>query len=157
MPAAISDVLNSAWEVLWRTSGEGNEEVLEPRNLGYGVIPSYWKRPIPSESIGSSRRGCKNPMGGKTGGKDESSSGFGECYLGLERIRLRSGWDSLCPVIGPHERLTLQPLRIGSPTNSFGSWRILFEEELWLIRFHVLRSSSKKMAYEKAVSVLTQV
>ena len=53
--------------VLWRTSGEGNEEVLEPRNLGYGLIPSYRKRPIPCESIGSSRRGCKNPMKGNTG------------------------------------------------------------------------------------------
>ena len=52
--------------VLWRPSREGNEEVLEPRNLGYGVIPSYRKRPIPLESIGSSRRGCKNQMGGTT-------------------------------------------------------------------------------------------
>lgn len=69
------------------------------------------------------------------GGKDGSSSGFGGCYLGLERSRLGSGWDSLCTVIVPHERLTLQPLRIGSPANSFGSWRILFEEELFQIRF----------------------
>ena len=50
--------------VLWRASGEGNEEVLEPRNLGYGVISSYRKSPIPFESIGSSRRGCKNQIGG---------------------------------------------------------------------------------------------
>lgn len=43
--------------MLWRSSRERNEEVLVPRNLGYGLISSHRKRPIPGESTGSSGRG----------------------------------------------------------------------------------------------------
>ena len=54
------------------------------------------------------------------------------------------------------KRLTLQPLRIGSPANSFGSWRILFEEELCQIRFMCTeKQQQKRWAYEKFISVLT--
>lgn len=93
----------------------------------------------------------------RQGGKDESSSGFGGCYLGLERNRLGSGWDSLCTVTVPDQGLTSQPLRIGSPVNSFGSWRISFEDELCQIRFMCTeKQQQKRWAYEKFISVLTQ-
>lgn len=87
---------------LWRTSGEGNEEVLEPRNLGYELIPSYRKNRYRVKVSGLADEVVRVRWEVRQGGKDGSSSGFGGCYLGLERSKLGSGWDSLCIVIVPH-------------------------------------------------------
>lgn len=143
---------------LWRTSGEGNEEVLEPRNLGYELISSYRKNRYRVKVSGLADEVVRIRWELRQGGKDGSSSRFGGCYLGLERSKLGSGWDSLCIVIVPHAILTLQPWKIKSLANSFGSWRILFEEKLCQIRFMCAeKQQQKRWAYERFISVLAQV